>query len=142
MTELAQRIKKYRTDKGITQRELADKLNVSQNAIYNWENGKREPSIDMIRKIATVLEVYTYDLLYDSELATEKKQQDLAEIGLNFISNGYLELPDDEDVVNAILLRNFSRLNRLGKTEAFKRIEELTEIPRYTQNGTGDNTEE
>lgn len=131
MSEFAQRLKQLRIEKGITQKELADIVNVSQNAIYNWENGKREPSIDMISKLALALEVYTYDLLYDSETASEKKQQDISEVYMQFVKNGYLDLPDDVDITNEILLRNFNQLNTLGKTEAFKRIGELTEIPRY-----------
>ena len=51
------RLKKLRTNKSLTQKELATILNVSQNAIFNWENGKREPSIDMLRKIADYFNV-------------------------------------------------------------------------------------
>lgn len=43
MPDFANRLKKIRIDRKVTQRELADYLNVSQNAIFNWENGKREP---------------------------------------------------------------------------------------------------
>lgn len=45
-------LKTLRKNRGYTQKNLADILNVSQNAIYNWENGKRQPSIEMLEKIA------------------------------------------------------------------------------------------
>ena len=51
MTEFSKNLKQLRTDKKITQMELADYLHVSQNAIFNWENGKREPSLEIIQKI-------------------------------------------------------------------------------------------
>lgn len=39
-------IKKYREINELTQGQLADKLNLSRNAVSQYENGKREPSID------------------------------------------------------------------------------------------------
>ena len=41
MSNLSDKIKTIRISKGMTQKQLADILNVSQNAIYNWENGGR-----------------------------------------------------------------------------------------------------
>ena len=52
MPYFSNRLKELRTGNALTQKELAAKLNVSQNAIFNWENGKREPSIDMLKQIA------------------------------------------------------------------------------------------
>lgn len=52
MARFPQRLNQLRTTRKVTQKELADHLHVSQNAVFNWENGKREPSIDVIEKIA------------------------------------------------------------------------------------------
>lgn len=52
MARFPQRLNQLRTTRKVTQKELADYLHVSQNAVFNWENGKREPSIDVIEKIA------------------------------------------------------------------------------------------
>lgn len=51
------RIKELREKKGITQKELANALNVTQTAITYWETGKREPSAEIIEKIATYFDV-------------------------------------------------------------------------------------
>lgn len=48
---------KLRKDKGITQEELAKKLFVTRQAVSRWENGETTPGIDMVKLIATVLEV-------------------------------------------------------------------------------------
>lgn len=40
-----------RIDRGLTQKELAKELNVSQKNISNWENGKRMPLFDIVEKI-------------------------------------------------------------------------------------------
>ena len=48
---LGEQIKKLRTAYGISQVELARKLNVSKQSISNWENNNIMPSIDMLKKI-------------------------------------------------------------------------------------------
>lgn len=60
---VAENIKRIRNDKGITQKKLADALHVSQNAVFNWENGKREPALEMIEKIAIALGVDVTEIL-------------------------------------------------------------------------------
>lgn len=66
MSDFPNRLKKLRSDSKLTQKQLADKLSVSQNAVYNWENGKREPNLDMMKKIAKVFDIALYILLDDT----------------------------------------------------------------------------
>ena len=63
MMTLQQRLKSLRLGRLLTQKELAGLLNVSQNAIYNWENGNREPNKEMIEKIASLFDVSPADLM-------------------------------------------------------------------------------
>lgn len=74
MPNFACRLKQLRTKNKITQKELAKFLNVSQNAIFNWENGKREPSIDTISKIANHFKVSTDYLMGLNTTALPKKK--------------------------------------------------------------------
>lgn len=55
MSKLAFRLKTLRMQKGMTQSELAKAMDVSQNAIFNWETGKREPNAESIEKLAKIL---------------------------------------------------------------------------------------
>ncbi len=48
----AQAVKKLRTQRELSQRELADKLYVTRSTIARWENGSRLPDISMIKRIA------------------------------------------------------------------------------------------
>lgn len=64
--KFSNKIKKLRTAKGLTQKQIADYLNVSQNAIYNWENGKREPNMEMQKQIAKFFDFPLYLLLDDN----------------------------------------------------------------------------
>lgn len=57
MPDFANRLKQMRTEQKISQKELAKHLNVSQNAVFNWENRKREPSIETILTIANYFDV-------------------------------------------------------------------------------------
>ena len=57
MSDLAHKLRQLRIDHNLKQRQLAEKLNVSQNAVFNWENGKRTPTPDMIKQIANHFQV-------------------------------------------------------------------------------------
>ena len=39
-------LKTHRTRMGMTQRKIAEALNVSQTAVYLWESGRGKPSLD------------------------------------------------------------------------------------------------
>ncbi len=66
MSVFSSRLKKLRSGSKLTQKQLAQKLNVSQNAVYNWENGKREPNLDTMKKIAKTFDIALYILLDDA----------------------------------------------------------------------------
>ena len=55
MPDFQTKLKQLRIESGLTQKQLAESLNVSQNAVYNWENGKREPGLDMIKRLQRLL---------------------------------------------------------------------------------------
>lgn len=59
-------IKKSRKDKGLTQKQLAEILNVSTITIQNYENNRRKPNIDTINQIAIALAVPLSTLLGDN----------------------------------------------------------------------------
>ncbi len=49
--------KQLRSENGITQKVLADKLGIKQSAIAMWETGKSKPRTDDLYAIAAVLDV-------------------------------------------------------------------------------------
>ncbi len=51
------RIRDARKAAGLTQRQLADSLGVSNTSISNWEKGLSRPDADMIQKLCTYLSV-------------------------------------------------------------------------------------
>lgn len=63
MCSIGDRIKKVRKIKSLTQQELADKLNCGKSTVSMIEVNKRKPSIDLLDKIANILETNTDYLL-------------------------------------------------------------------------------
>lgn len=51
------KIKLLREEAGMTQKEMALKLNTSNKNIWAYENGNAEPNIDMLKKIADLFTV-------------------------------------------------------------------------------------
>lgn len=59
------RLKELRTRKGLSQRQLAELMSVSNAAIANWEVGKRLPDLNMLSRLAGCLDVEPWILLSD-----------------------------------------------------------------------------
>lgn len=57
------RIKALRTERGIKQTDLAQRLKVGQNTISNWENGKTEPDTDLLQAMAQIFNTSVDDIL-------------------------------------------------------------------------------
>ena len=70
---VGEKIKKYRTEKGLTQQNLADKLFVTAQAVSRWENGEVEPSLGTITKLAEIFEVTPNEMLEVAATATATK---------------------------------------------------------------------
>lgn len=72
MTELlGERIAVLRSSKGLNQKQLAEKLNISPSAIGMYEQGRREPSLALIVELAKILSVSTDFLLTGRPAAPE-----------------------------------------------------------------------
>ena len=70
------RIKQLRQEMNLSQEQLAEKLNVSQNMIAKIECGLRRPSVDFLIELADFFEISLhYIVIGTSEEATDKKRQ-------------------------------------------------------------------
>ena len=52
----AERLKSLRAEKGLTQVELAEMLNVSKGTVGMWETGKRMPSFETVDEMTTIFD--------------------------------------------------------------------------------------
>jgi len=60
---LGQNLKRIRTKKGISQGDIARTLKVNKSHISNIENGKSNPTLKTIAKLAMAIGTATADLL-------------------------------------------------------------------------------
>ena len=70
----AENLKKLRKDKGYTQEILAEKLNVVRQTVSKWEKGLSLPDVDMLSKIANVLET-DVNILLDGQITTTDQSE-------------------------------------------------------------------
>lgn len=60
---LGEKIKQLRTEKGYTQKDLADKLFVTAQAVSRWEKNEVEPSVSTLTELAKIFSVSVDNLL-------------------------------------------------------------------------------
>lgn len=60
---LAQNIKKLRLNMGLTQGELAEKINVTRSTVTQWETGWTQPRMGAIERMASVFNVSVSDIV-------------------------------------------------------------------------------
>lgn len=70
----AENLKKIRKDKGYTQEILTEKLNVVRQTVSKWEKGLSLPDVDMLSKIANVLET-NVNILLDGQITTTDQSE-------------------------------------------------------------------
>ncbi len=72
---LGKRLKKVRIEKGFSQAEVADFLNISRQSISRWETDKSYPDIDNLVELSKYYEVSIDELLTE----TKALQQEINE---------------------------------------------------------------
>lgn len=154
---IGESIKRIRKEKGMTLQELANNMGCTPQLISQYETKKRIPKLETIQKIAHALDVPLHDIfvikedngLTNIDLTDIDDSEDinkyLSTIIPHFEENILKEKEEIERVERLIelenlenqnieqLIDNYLKLNDLGQQEAIKRVEELTEIPRYTK---------
>lgn len=128
------KIRRLRENKGWTQDDLAEALNISRSAVADYENSVTEPSSDMFKEIARALDVGDWSqiatgraivehVIAGTEKAGEPRKLNLSEMQ----KIGALTFRSDDHRISFF----YNRLNDEGKRVAADRVQELTEIPRY-----------
>lgn len=64
-------IQEIRKEKGLTQKELAELIGVSDKTISKWENGNSSPDTSMLMSLSEALEVTVNELLSAERIAPE-----------------------------------------------------------------------
>lgn len=84
--ERGKNLKKLREAKGLSQKELADKLNYTRQNLSRWENGISFPNdSEIINKLATFLDASVEDLTKQPEELKKTTQKDYKYLKISFI---------------------------------------------------------
>ena len=61
--QFCQNLKDARKLCNLTQRQVADILGVVESCYANWEQGRTEPNIEMLRKLGAIFNIQIDDLI-------------------------------------------------------------------------------
>ena len=76
------KIRDYREELNLTQKELAEKISNVQRNVSNWENGASEPDCETILKLSTLFDVSIDELFGREYIPTEKPSASGMEIAI------------------------------------------------------------
>ena len=146
---IGEQIKKARKAKGLTQKQLAEKLNIATNSLSRYEIGERTPDNETIVRIAKVLEVTPTFLLIDVVKESFEILENFNPIRvepetvlqkIDELNNQYNITPElDYNETNKIIqqkkdtILKLNKLNALGQQKANEYITDLSEQEKYTK---------
>ena len=117
-------VKQARKARGITQRQLAEKIGIAEVTLRQYENGVRNIKLETLVSISNALNIMLSEMV------------DLEQIGFNEYNETDFEKLHDDALFHAgfyenDLLSDFALLNVDGQNKALELVKILTEIPRF-----------
>lgn len=126
-------IREERIKQGISQKELGEMVGLPQQAINRIEQGQRKLDVELFEKLCKSLNIKKIGSFTVNFISSFYKMDvgddpicPVDELEEEFSSNDFLSREES-------LLANYRKLNDIGQKKAVERVEELTEIPRYTK---------
>lgn len=117
-------IKKLRMEKGLTQKKMAELLDIPYSTYSNYENNNRTPDVDTLMHIAELLNVEVWDLFGVDENIARISNLDYSNKGDIMVTTAL-----SDAAVKAMFY--IQRLNKDGESKALELLEMLTKIPEY-----------
>ena len=95
--EIGSRIRRYREERGLSQKQLAELIGVKNSRVSNWEQGLNRPDADILAALCRALQVSPSELLdvrlVDDELNAQERK----------IIMAYRAKPELQPAVNILL---------------------------------------
>ena len=98
-----------RKEKGLTQMQLAEKLNITNRAISKWETGKSMPDVSIMLDLCDILGITVNELLSGEKIAMENYQK-RAEENLMELQSKKEKVQREYNSILKILIAAFSLL--------------------------------
>ena len=74
------RILRRRKEKGLTQRELGERLHVTDRAVSKWETGKSFPDVSVLEDVCRELDISVSELLAGKRIASEDYKEETEKV--------------------------------------------------------------
>ena len=138
METLGLRIARLRKEKGLTQEDIAEKFNISTQAVSKWEKDSSSPDIMNLKDLGTMLGVSIEYLLYGEE--EQKVRIERKDINKMILRIKILSSEGDNVVVNLpmpiimIALEKGLELPKINGKNSFKDID-LKEVISLVEQG-------
>ena len=120
------RLKESRTNAGLTQEQLSEKLGIAKSTLSGYESGNREPSIATVANILDILDVDA-NYLYQDEV--EKITNVVINIEEKTILEKYRELDEHgREMVDFTLEKEYER--SISLKESIDNVVEMSSYPK------------
>jgi transcriptional regulator with XRE-family HTH domain len=121
---LGERIKSARKKAGLSQKDLANRMGVTQSNISQYENGYKSPGYETLERFASAIGCGISDLLPGEVTASQ---------GDSSAGSSLLLQSDEYD-----LLCSYRALNASGKNKVIAYAEDLSHIAKYIRSDPGE----
>lgn len=103
-------IREKRKEKGMTQKELAQQLHITDKAVSKWETGISFPDITLMEKLADALDVSIYELMANEVMTEEAGKAD--EVCYEQEDESSIQKKQADEVFREILREFMDKLKR------------------------------
>ena len=134
---LAEKLKQLREQRGMTQKQVAELMGISQQAYGQYESGSREPKPDTLGRIAAALGTSPSNFFENSFVSDIESQENYLN---DFIHGQLAQTVKEQRIFDKVLRQSpvtaelwdaFCLLNEKGQQVAVERVQELAQIPQY-----------
>lgn len=127
---IGENIKKIRVQKGLTQKQLGELCGMADSAIRRYENGRANPKLETVEKIANVLDVNASILLgFNIDEYGPIKSEEEYEEAIKLLQ--FLKELQSEAQMDLEFIQNYRILNMTGKAKVNSYIKDLIKLPEY-----------
>ena len=114
--KFGQFILQFRKEKGWTQLELAEKLNITDKAVSKWERGVGFPDIKMIEPLAEVFNVSVLEIMRSERVSEQSIPAENAAEAINI--HHHVDIRYTSFIISTIIISFFMLRIHIGRPDS------------------------